>query len=155
MCSSDLYIVVWQQPETDALHRARNFYGRVAVWESPEDDPTKDFRSFFSGSINHGRQFMHPDQRRRATTYYAEETGAGQALLCAGRRGPLRVGLVGLGVGTLATYARPGDLYRFYEINPEVTDIARKWFFFLSDCRGRCEVVGGDEIGRASCRERV
>jgi spermidine synthase len=138
------YIVVWQQPETDALHRARNFYGRVAVWESPEDDPTKDFRSFFSGSINHGRQFMHPDQRRRATTYYAEETGAGQALLCAGRRGPLRVGLVGLGVGTLATYARPGDLYRFYEINPEVTDIARKWFFFLSDCRGRCEVVGGD-----------
>ena len=56
----------------------------------------------------------------------------------------MRVGAVGLGVGTLATYARPGDLFRFYEINPEVLRMARQHFTYLADCRGTCEVVMGD-----------
>ena len=138
------YIADWQQPESGSLDRARNFYGRVAVWDVDEDDPASHHRAFFSGAVNHGRQFVQLEKRRLPTAYYAEHTGAGQTLLYAGRRGPLRVGLVGLGVGTLATYARPGDFYRFYEINPEVTRIARKWFHYLPDCRGQCEVVGGD-----------
>ena len=138
------YIMVWEQPEAGALYRARNFYGRVAVWELRQDKPAQHHRAFYSGSENHGRQFVQPNQRQRPIAYFAEHTGVGRTLQCAGRRGPLRVGVVGLGVGTLAAYARPGDLYRFYEINPEVTHIARTWFYFLADCEGRCEVVGGD-----------
>jgi spermidine synthase len=54
------------------------------------------------------------------------------------------VGLVGLGIGTLAAYANPGDYYRFYEINPLVEPMARKYFFYLDRCRGKVDVVGGD-----------
>jgi spermidine synthase len=137
-------ILVWQQPKTGALYAARNFYGRVTVWERSRDRPTQHHRAFVSGSETHGRQLVEPSQRQRPIAYYAEHTGVARTLRCAGQRGPIRVGVVGLGVGTLAAYARPGDLYRFYEINPEVTHLARTWFYFLADCRGRCEVVGGD-----------
>jgi spermidine synthase len=58
------------------------------------------------------------------------------------------VGIIGLGAGTLATYARPGDLFRFYEINPLVEDLARREFFYLSKSQGKVDVVLGD--GRAS-----
>jgi spermidine synthase len=54
------------------------------------------------------------------------------------------VGIVGLGAGTLATYAGPGDLYRFYEINPLVLDLAQKEFTFLEECEGKTEVLLGD-----------
>ena len=137
-------IADWQRPESGLLDCARNFYGRVTVRDEHREVPAKHYLSFLSGSVNHGRQFVELEKRRQPTAYYAEHTGAGQALLYAARRGPLRVGLVGLGVGTLATYARPGDLYRFYELNPEVTRVARTWFHYLDDCRGQCEVVGGD-----------
>jgi hypothetical protein len=54
------------------------------------------------------------------------------------------VGTIGLGVGTLAAYARPGDQYRFYEINPTVPEMANRYFTYLKDCRGRQDVVLGD-----------
>jgi hypothetical protein len=138
------FVAVWSQPETGFSARARNFYGVVSVWEADEDDPALHHFTFFSGRIRHGQQFAETTKQRLPTTYYAEHTGVGRALAYAGWQGPLRVGLVGLGVGTLATYARPGDLYRFYEINPEVTQMARRWFTYLRDCQGRCEVVEGD-----------
>jgi spermidine synthase len=56
----------------------------------------------------------------------------------------MRVGVVGLGTGTIATYARPGDLVRFYEINDHVIDVARRLFSYVTDCRGRVEVAAGD-----------
>src|SRR6185295_4401098 len=58
--------------------------------------------------------------------------------------GPKRVGVVGLGTGTLAVYAQPGDVYRFYEINPQVVDIARTRFTHLTDAPGKVETVLGD-----------
>jgi spermidine synthase len=60
------------------------------------------------------------------------------------RSGPIRVGAIGLGVGTLAVYARPGDVFRFYEINQEVERMAKKYFTFLADCRGEWDIVLGD-----------
>jgi hypothetical protein len=57
---------------------------------------------------------------------------------------PVRIGVVGLGAGTLATYGRPGDWYQFYEINPEVIDIARTQFSFLRESRAHVTVVPGD-----------
>jgi SAM-dependent methyltransferase len=59
-------------------------------------------------------------------------------------RGPVKVGVIGLGTGTLAAYGRRGDEFRFYEINPQVVDVARRLFGFLSDTEARVEVVLGD-----------
>src|SRR5690606_39148359 len=102
------------------LDEARNFYGEVAVVERAADDPAEHDLALFSGSILHGVQFVAEEKRDWPTAYYGEESGVGRLLSQAEGRGPVRVGTIGLGVGTLAAYARPGDEYRFYEINPEM-----------------------------------
>jgi spermidine synthase len=56
----------------------------------------------------------------------------------------MRVAVVGLGTGTLATYGRTGDVYRFYELNSQVIEIARSQFSFLNDSRATIETVLGD-----------
>jgi hypothetical protein len=75
------------------------------------------------GVIMHGEQYLSPDRRAEPTTYYGQDSGVGR-LIQASLGAPLRVGVIGLGTGTLATYGRVGDVYRFYEINPQVVDIA-------------------------------
>ncbi len=124
---------------------ARDFYGTLKVSDigSPEDlDYT---RVLLHGTINHGEQFLIPARRRWPTTYYAEESGVGLAIRDKQRPdSPMRVGVIGLGTGTTAAYGRAGDDYRFYEINPQVRDIAASDFTFLSDCPCRAEVTIGD-----------
>jgi len=61
-----------------------------------------------------------------------------------GHPGPLRVGLVGLGAGTLAAYGRPLDSYTFYEINPLDVALARTEFTFLRDSPAAVDIVLGD-----------
>ena len=72
----------------------------------------------------HGEQYMHDKFRRQPTTYYHQDSGIGAAIRSLGER-PARVGVIGLGTGTLAAYGRTGDVYRFYDINPQVMQIAR------------------------------
>jgi predicted membrane-bound spermidine synthase len=121
------------------LESARNFYGVVAVEEGPGR------RDLVNGAILHGRQYLGEHLRSRPTTYFVEESGVGRALGFFRDRDDLRVGVVGLGAGTLAAYGKhPGQVFRFYEINPEVTRLARKYFTFLGDCPARVEVVPGD-----------
>jgi hypothetical protein len=124
---------------------ARNFYGAIRVTE--QGSGPEAVRELYHGSILHGVQWLAPERRQNPTAYFARESGIGR-LLSSPRPQPIRVGVIGLGVGTLAAYARPGDVYRFYEINPLVADIARQHFSFLSDCRGRADVIIGD--GRVS-----
>jgi SAM-dependent methyltransferase len=71
-------------------------------------------------------------------------SGVGLAILDARARGPVRLGVVGLGAGTLAAYGRPGDIVRFYDINPQVVDVARSEFSFLKDSPAKVEVQLGD-----------
>jgi hypothetical protein len=61
--------------------------------------------------------------------------------------GPMRVGAIGLGIGTIAAYSNPGDVYRFYEINPAVIRLAQGeggYFTYLSDAPARIEIAPGD-----------
>jgi spermidine synthase len=110
-----------------------------------DDERTGDqWRVMKHGWIEHGRQFTDPDRRRWPTYTFGRRSGIGQAIGYLNQNGSLRVGIVGLGIGTLATYARAGDEYRFYEINPEVLRLARKHFTCLDDCRGKWDVVLGD-----------
>jgi SAM-dependent methyltransferase len=126
----------------DSRVTSRNFYGVLNVRDSGEGPDA--MRALSHGTIIHGRQFLEHERRNWPTSYYGKESGIGLALLDSGERGPLRVGVVGLGAGTLAAYGRPGDVFRFYDINPKVVELARSEFSFLADSRARVEVALGD-----------
>ncbi|HLK67467.1 MAG TPA: fused MFS/spermidine synthase [Bryobacteraceae bacterium] len=123
----------------------RNFYGALRVRDS---GPPTDFdatRTLTHGTINHGEQFLNPARRDRATTYYGPNTGVGVAIQDKQKKGAIRVGVIGLGTGTISSYGRPGDYYRFYEINPLVLRLSHDgWFTFLSDCKAKLDVAMGD-----------
>jgi spermidine synthase len=96
------------------------------------------------GRILHGMQFFGAGLESRPTAYFGEPSGIGLLLRHHPRRGQLRVGAIGLGVGTLAAYAERGDTLRFYEINPQVVRLARSHFSYLTLSAGRIELVLGD-----------
>jgi SAM-dependent methyltransferase len=131
----------WQQK---LVERARNFYGVLSVYENDWDNPDQHRFTLQHGGIIHGEQFTDPEKNFRPSNYYVEQSGIGQTINYFRQRGKVRVGVVGLGTGSLAVYARSGDVYRFYEINPEVPRLAKKYFTYLSRCQGKCEVVMGD-----------
>jgi hypothetical protein len=135
----------------------RNFYGVLRVVdaigpnvvlvsgnaEQPLDGDLR-YRTLKNGTIDHGLQFLAPNRRRLPTTYYGPGSGVGVALLAAMEKGPLRVGVIGLGAGTLAAYGRAGDRYTFYEINPLDVQIAHQQFTFLRDSGATIDIVPGD-----------
>ncbi len=124
----------------------RNFYGSLRITDT--EPGTRDgIRTMVHGTVIHGKQFTAPERRREHITYYGPESGVGLALKYP-RLSPLKVGVIGLGAGSLAAYAQPGDTFRFYEINPLVEKLARSEFTYLSDCRGKTEIILGD--GRLS-----
>jgi hypothetical protein len=123
---------------------ARNFYGSLRVTDMAFSSPDLARRQLLNGSIDHGEQFTSPEKRREPLTYYSRISGVGITLDELGKEGPLRVGVVGLGTGTIAAYCRPGDTYRFYEINPVVPVIARSQFTYLGDCPTGPTIALGD-----------
>jgi hypothetical protein len=139
-----LDLVEFLQPrDAGTLHRERNFFGAIAVREREKDDPLAHNYILRHGAITHGAQFTHPDRRREPTTYFSRASGVGRMIDYYRSRirpsGRMRIGVVGLGVGTLAAYAEAGDEISFYELNPAVVEIAEsgRWFRFLKDCRER------------------
>jgi hypothetical protein len=141
-----LGVVLWIQGQSsnpDIVHTARNFYGVLKVFEHDRDKPLNHHFLLQHGRVTHGIQFADPRQSSWPTSYYSEQSGIGLAMEAIGE-GPKRVGVVGLGAGTIAAYGRKGDFFRFYEINPEVGRVARKWFSYLSDCPAQVELVSGD-----------
>lgn len=127
---------------------ARNFYGSVRVYE--REAGTFRVRAMIHGATNHGEQFLDPVLGKTPTTYFSHSSGIGMAFrhVLAFDAPPRHVGIVGLGTGTLATYGRAGDRFRFYEINPLVPVLARTEFTYLSDSQAAIAVVLGD--GRLS-----
>ncbi len=128
--------------DTKAL--ARNFYGALKVTDHSTDGGYGPARRLTHGTIDHGEQFLWPQNQRRATTYYSQKSGVGLAIKALQLEGPMHVGVIGLGAGTLSTYARPIDKYRIYDINPLVVDIANKYFTFLKNCMAPKTIVLGD-----------
>lgn len=128
----------------NAVTVTRNFYGVLKVQERDADDPKRHRFRLMHGRIVHGLQFVLPSKQMEPTTYYGRNSGVGLILDREHRSHPQRVGVVGLGVGTLAAYARSGDEYRFYEINPEVTRLAKRYFSYLAKCPGEVSIATGD-----------
>lgn len=127
---------------------SRNFYGVLRVVEIEKDDPDYHARMLIHGTTNHGLQFLSPEKSNLPTMYFNEPSGVGRSLKYARERGSLRIGVVGLGVGTLASYAREGDTIRFYELDPDVVKLAKSQFTYLEQCKANVEIVLGD--GRLS-----
>jgi len=127
---------------------ARNFYGVISVLERNMDIPDQHVYRFYSGRIVHGLQFADEAKRREPTAYFGRNTGVGQAFAALDNRPDLRVGVIGLGIGTLAAYAPEHSYFRFYEINADVEKFANDYFSYLRDCQGQHDVVIGD--GRLS-----
>jgi hypothetical protein len=126
------------------LHELRNFYGILRVSDLPSPDGSGTIRFLTHGGTRHGQQFMDPARRRIPTTYFAHSCGIGILLDELAQEPPRRMGIIGLGAGILAAYGRSGDFIRFYEINPQVIEVARRDFTFLSDSRATIEIVPGD-----------
>jgi len=122
----------------------RNFYGvlRVQEWNV---GTANYHRSLIHGTILHGTQYPGPALERQATTYYTATSGIGRALESLHPSlHPLKVGVIGLGTGTIATYGAKGDVYRFYDINPAVIGIARRDFTFLGKSDATIQIALGD-----------
>jgi SAM-dependent methyltransferase len=127
----------------NALLLVRNFYGSLRVVQSPHAGP-EQMRTLFHGTIQHGAEFIAPDRQRSPTTYYGPDSGIGIVLRECLPGAPRRVGVVGLGAGTLAAYGRAGDTFVFYELNPQVITIANALFFFTRESAAHVEIVEGD-----------
>ncbi len=132
----------------DALATSRNFYGTLRVVDSDINNPKLHSRRLFHGKIIHGIQFLSATERTTPSCYYAPQSGIGQAIAQQSAKGqPLRIGVVGLGVGTIAGYGRPGDYVRFYEINPQVIEmsgLSTEFFSYVNESRATIDVVPGD-----------
>jgi len=142
-----------QGNRANSLIASRNFYGTLAVYSVDSQNAEGHYYMLRHGQIIHGEQYSAADKRFQPTTYYGPDSGVGFAMLDHPRRfardpreRSLRVGAIGLGVGTIAAYGQPGDYIRFYEINPAVTKIAydSAYFTYLRDARARIEIVPGD-----------
>lgn len=130
--------------QRDTPLAVRNFYGSLRVRQSLAAHPGATQRTLTNGTIQHGTQIFTAELRRTPTTYYAEDSGVGLALrfCCQGRS--RNIGVVGLGVGTIAAYGKTGDRIRFYEINPAITPIAQNLFTYLRESGAEISIVEGD-----------
>lgn len=137
------------------LHRERTFFGVYQVIHQRVSSDL-DVMVLFHGTTLHGQQSLLPDRRGTPETYYHPDGPIGEVFSLFGST-PLfdRVGMIGLGTGSLAAYGRPGQRMTFYEIDPAVARIARNpaYFTFLAECRAAWDIVIGD--GRVCLRDRA
>ncbi len=142
------------------VYQSRNFFGvlRVTLRDDDENDPGRDQNgsnyALTNGRILHGVQYRDKDKRAWPTTYYSYDSGVGVAiqyhpvrLAKADLRRPLRIGVVGLGAGTIAAYGREGDYLRFYEINPDVLKLSGlqgEYFTYVRDTPAKKDIILGD-----------
>jgi hypothetical protein len=136
-------------PESDGsaeVARRRNFYGVLTVLDD-DSDQVPQLRRLRNGQILHGAQFIDPQHQKDVTTYYGDGSGVEVAIDQHPKRDaqqPLRIGVIGLGAGTIAALGRRGDRIHFFEINPAAVDFARRYFTFLNDSEAAIDITLGD-----------
>ena len=139
-----IFIIQWREKQTTpVLAASRNFYGTLKVFNYSADDPDRNYHLLLHGATTHGLQFVSDERRNWPTTYYGETSGVGLAIKHL-PEGPRRLGLVGLGTGTLASYGQAGDYMRIYEINPAVRDLTETIFSYTRDTPAEVEIAMGD-----------
>jgi spermidine synthase len=129
------------QTADGAVARVRNFYGSLLVLDSGSGSDA--VRSLFNGRTLHGLEYLTPARSAEAIGFYGPESGVGRVLASASTPNR-RIAIIGLGTGALAAYGRPGDFFRFYEINPAVAEVAARDFHYLRNSPAATEVVIAD-----------
>jgi hypothetical protein len=141
-------LVIWAQAydiQASADIFLRNFYGVASVKTEKSKDGVPVGRVLYNGHINHGYQFLEGPRRYRPNAYYPSGSGVDVAFnLLREQHKPLRVGVIGLGTGTLASFGRSGDSFQFYEIDPKINLLAHKYFTYLEDSKAETRVRLGD-----------
>ncbi|MBL8178200.1 MAG: fused MFS/spermidine synthase [Bryobacterales bacterium] len=139
-------LLVQHTQKSSAEYRTlvRNFYGGMRTADYGQEGDADWSRKLTHGVINHGEQYLHPSRAREQTSYFGPNAGVGRAIHSKDRDKPQKIGITGLGAGVMLTYARQGDHYRIYEINPLVVEIAKKEFTFIKDCPAKLDIVMGD-----------
>jgi len=125
---------------------SRNFYGILSVKDIEIKGVTE--RRLIDGTTSHGTQYVEAAKQHIPLSYYRANTGIAIAIDQLGQSGPLSIGIIGLGAGTLAAYGRENDDYTFYELNPNVISIAQSHFSYLQQSAANIDLVLGD--GRIS-----
>jgi len=124
-------------------YMGRNFYGVLTVTKE-KTEWGEPYLALYNGVTRHGAQFLNPNQAMEPTAYYSRLSGAGMSMEFLRKKGSIKAGLVGLGVGTLASYGKSRDILRFYEINPKVEEVANHLFHFVGQSPAKVEMVTGD-----------
>ena len=141
-----LSLALWTQAhksDSEIVHTSRNFYGVLTVYEHQKTDPAGHHFLLQHGRITHGLQFVDPQQASWPTTYYGAGSGIDRAVHAL-TNSSRRIGVVGLGTGTIAAFGQKDDYLRIYEINPQVQQLANSRFNYLSNCPAKVEVALGD-----------
>ena len=132
------------------VERIRNFYGVVKIVRADEADPKEFMLSLFQAGIDQGGQYQTPERRMQAICGFDWESGLGMALAyhakrrAGGPQTPLRIGVIGMGAGMIATLGREGDILRYYELNPAVLELTSRHFTFIKDSKAKVDVLLGD-----------
>jgi hypothetical protein len=134
---------LYTSEQGQVLFAERSFFGihRVLL------DPAGQYHALAHGSTRHGMQSLDAARRTEPLTYYHRTGPIGQALAAlTERRADARVAVIGLGAGSMACYAQPGQRWTFYEIDPSVVQIAHdpRYFTYMRDCGAGADVVLGD-----------
>jgi hypothetical protein len=147
-----IFVLGTKLQATGTVLASRNFYGVLTVGKLNESEPQWRALKLSHGLISHGFQFRSKPNSLLPTSYFGAQSGVAKAIESLrgespnAQASPLRFGVIGLGVGTIAAYAQPGDSVRFYEINPNVIRIANdtRFFTYLADCPATLKIVPGD-----------
>ena len=127
-----------------SLSTTRGFYGVLKVNDNDAGNDGLHHLTLQHGATIHGLQYVDPEKRTDPSSYYTSTSGIGRLLRAHKPGGGRRVGAIGLGCGTLAAWGRPGDTFRFYEINHDVAHLATSTFTYLKDSKAKTELVMGD-----------
>jgi len=132
------------KPTPGTVETLRGFHGLIAVTDYDREDERTQARYLSHGSTTHGIQLLHPVYRQYPTSYYTPASGVGRALIRPNQSPRRHIGMLGLGVGTLAAYGMKGDVMRFFEIDDNVIAAAHQHFSFLAETPATVEIVRGD-----------
>lgn len=122
------------------LSMTRNFFGVKGV----KFDLSTNSRRLLHGDTLHGLESLDPDLIGRPLSYYHETGPVGDIMKLLSERGDHHIGVVGLGTGSMAAWTAPHRRITFFDIDPQVIDIARRFFTFLPRCADNCDVQIGD-----------
>jgi len=137
----------WASLNEPIMYRYRNFYGTYRIKDDrASGNQSGVLRKLLHGRTLHGAQLLDPVLRFTPISYYYPGGGISDAYETTPL--PRRIAVLGLGSGAVAAYAKSDDMITYYEIDPDNERIARQWFTYLEDCKGKVDIVVGD--GRLS-----